>query len=321
MFHGWIWYFGSSWVFLLTGNLFEHGAACVQLAVVSTLCSSSCAEENWRTKNKQQKPGSKQFNDNSVNLLHIIMIFSALSFHTQVCSKQRVPRCRTWAEAGRPGPVWGGSLRSGQVLGGGQAARRFQEAVHQQPLKGRIPRQETQEGVRATSNRVRVGQLLACSRTGRWSSQRLRGVLMYSSLYQEWSVRFFFQCERRRNISFSPLFPTFVVYSSLFRIRWAFSVRLNMTRVNTLHIAQVELNWCVCVRPASSSERVSVQCSKCHFRCARWCFGPWKCVDFSFTLWFQNKPDRASAGPVHHYLFSHLSLTFPHLSFCQQCFI
>lgn len=68
-------------------------------------------------------------------------------FHWQVCSGQRVLGYRPRARARRAGPVWGGSLRAGQVLGGGQAARRLQKAVHQQPLQGRLPRQEAQEGV------------------------------------------------------------------------------------------------------------------------------------------------------------------------------
>ena len=75
----------------------------------------------------------------------------------QVRARQGVHRGGPRAAARGPGAVRGGSLRSGQVLGGRQAPRRLQEAVHQRPLQGRLPRQETPEGVSSRGGHVSPG--------------------------------------------------------------------------------------------------------------------------------------------------------------------
>lgn len=165
-----LWYLGSSPVISSHRKYIEQEATFQQLACHFSSLSSfllwGClkGKTNRQLKTKIVSDHSLMISKRNLNLLPAIMIFFSSSFpvHHQVCSRQRILRCRSRAEAGRSSSVWGGSLRSGQVLGGGQAARRLQEALHQQPLKRRLPWQETQEGVSATRHRVHVGQLLAC---------------------------------------------------------------------------------------------------------------------------------------------------------------
>lgn len=166
-----LWYLGSSPVISSHRKYIEQEATFQQLACHFSSLSSFLLFPALRMPEGQNKSTTKIVSDHSLmiskrnlSLLPTIMIFFSSSFpvHYQVCSRQGILRCRSRAEAGRSSSVWGGSLRSGQVLGGGQAARRLQEALHQQPLKRRLPWQETQEGVSATRHRVHVGQLLAC---------------------------------------------------------------------------------------------------------------------------------------------------------------
>ena len=224
-------------------------------------------------------------------MLTVIILPSLFfSLHLQVCSGQRVFRCRPRAETGRAGPVWGGSFRSGQVLGGGQAARRLQEALHQRPLKGRLPRQEAQEGVSPAVHRVHVGQLRVCERTGRKSApcRRSTGVLIYSSLYQERSVRMlvFCECERGWMMSnmlfFFPLvFSHFCLLCSIPKIKH-FCCRV---KYDTLHLTQVELNW----KLLHVCDHLKTSFCTCQSDVGGdiwWYSGPLKCVDLSYCIFF-----------------------------------